>query len=141
MADANNYLKNEILDHICNVGAWTAPTTLYLALLSSSSAASDDTTTNAAKEVKVGTFPVDGYQRQAITFGSAASGGTISNTVAVTFGPATADWDEVTDFWIVDSATYQAGNILYQGTLASPKTVLNTGSLVFAIGEIDLTAA
>ena len=132
----NDYLRNELMDHINNL-SWTPPVTLYMALLKSASASSDTPVANAAKEVQLSA--VDGYARQAITFGNVAVGGLIDNTVAVTFGPASADWPEAVDAWILDTATFASGNILWQGVLLAPKTVEDLGSMVFPIGDLDLS--
>lgn len=136
MANASNYLMDEVLDHTTDVGAWTAPTALYVALLKSPAAASDDTTTNAAKEIETPT--VNGYDRETITLG-ASSGGVSASTNTITFGPSTTGWSAATHYWITDALT--GGNILFQGALTASKTVAAAGSLVFAIGEITVTVA
>ncbi len=139
MGDLNDYLKDELNDHITDSsgGVWVAPGTLYLCLLKTASASSDTPAANPTKEVQ--TSATLGYARQPITFGTVSSGGVISNTVAVTFGAATANWDEAIHFWITDTASFATGKILYQRALVAPKTVENLDSLTFAIGEIDLT--
>ncbi len=137
MADASDFLKDEILDHIAGGSAYTAPGTLYMALLKEASTDSDTPAANPTKEVQ--TSATKGYARQPITFGDASSSGLISNTAAFTFGAATDDWSEATHFWITDTSSFATGNILFHGALTSAKTVENLDSLVFAIGEFDLT--
>lgn len=136
MTNASNYTANAVLDHITNNGAMTQPTTLYLALLKTASAASDDTTTNAAKEVE--TPGSNGYNRQAVALGAAASQQAVS-TNAQTFGPSTSGWSEVGWAWVVDATT--GGNILAQGALTAKKTVGASDSLTFAIGEVTFSLA
>lgn len=137
--DATNYLINEILDHITDIGAWTAPSTLYLALLKSASAASDDTTVNAGKEIlSPGT---DNYNRQVVTF-AAETGQMTITTDAQTFGPATGtNWPEATHCWIVDNLAINTGNILFHGALTASKIVIVSASLIFAIGEVEISAS
>ena len=72
MAAISNYLENELLDHVLKNAAFTSPSTVYLALYTS-----NPTDADSGTEVDV--------DRQAITFGSVASGGTISNTADITF--------------------------------------------------------
>ena len=140
MANASNYLMDEVLDHTTDVGAWTAPTALYVALLKSAAAASDTPAANPTKEIiNQATAPgTNGYDREVITLG-ASSGGVSASTNTITFGPSTTGWSEATHYWICDAVT--GGNILFQGALTASKTVAAAGSLVFAIGEITVTVA
>ena len=135
--DASNYLIKKILDHTTDTTAWTAPSTLYLALLKSASAASDTPAANAAKEILTPTN--DGYDREIVTF-AAESGQMSITTDAQTFGPATGtNWPEATHCWITDALT--GGNILFHGALTASKIVIVTASLVFAIGEVEISAS
>lgn len=135
MANANNYLKAAFLDHLIGAATWSDPGTLYIALLKTAPAATDLTSTNSAKEVEA---PASlGYARQAVTM--TRSSYTAANSVAVTFGPATGDWNEAVGYWIVDATT--GGNILGQGSLTTAKTVENTDSATFAIGEFTIDFA
>lgn len=136
MASSSNYLEDEILDHATDIGSWTAPTALYLALLKSASAASDTPASNAAKEIE--TPGSNGYDRETLTMG-ASSGGVSASTNQITHGPSTTGWSEATHFWITDATT--GGNILWQGALTASKTVGASGSLIFEIGEITVTVA
>ena len=78
------------------------------------------------------------YARQAITFG-AASGGSMTNSSAVTFPQATADWGTVTGFAIVDSATYGGGNQIAYGDITPNQSIPSGVTASFAISAITCT--
>jgi hypothetical protein len=117
-----NFLETEILDHVFGGASYTAPATIYVALFTS---APDDT--GAGTEVS-GT----GYVRQGAAF--TVSGNNASNTSAVEFPTAGADWGTVTHGAVYDAET--GGNMLGYGTLAVSK-VVGTGD-IFRIGSNDL---
>ena len=121
----SNYLETEILDHVFGGSAYTAPSTLYLSL----HAANPDEDGSGA-EVSGG-----GYARQTVAF--TTSGNTTSNTAAVEYPTATANFGTVTHVGVYDAAT--AGNLLCYAALTSSKTI-ETGD-VFRVpaGDLDIT--
>jgi hypothetical protein len=121
----SNYLETEILDHVFGGAAYTAPSTLYLSLHT----ANPDEDGSGA-EVSGG-----GYARQTVAF--TTSGNTTSNTAAVEYPTATADFGTVTHVGVYDAAT--AGNLLCYAALTSSKTI-ETGD-VFRVpaGDLDIT--
>lgn len=106
----SDYLENKLLDHTLKNTAYTSPTTVYAALFTTI-----PTDASPGTEVSGGS-----YARQAITFGS-ASGGSSSNSVAVTFPAATGAWGAIVAFAIFDAST--VGNMLYWGELLGPRKV------------------
>lgn len=62
---------------------------------------------------------------------------TTSNTNAVSFPTATANWGTVTHFGIFDASI--VGNLLYWADLTTPKAVNNGDTASFAAGAIDVT--
>lgn len=128
MSALSNYAENELLDHLLGTGAFTSPSTVYLALFTS-----DPTDAGSGTEVSG-----SGYARQACAFG-AASGGTASNTAEETFTASGGNFGTITHVGIFDAAT--SGNLLLHGALATSRTVNDGESLVFAIGSIDVTLA
>lgn len=126
MAALSNYAENKVLDHLTGRAAWTAPTNTYLALFTT-----DPTDADSGTEATGGS-----YARQAVTFG-AASGGTISNSAAVTFTSMPAG--TFTHFGLYDADT--AGNLLVHGSLTAFKTTGAGDTIEFAIGDLDITAA
>lgn len=127
-----NYLANAVLDFWLrgNPNNLTPPGTVYVGLFS---AVSDPDTPSVTE------LTGSGYARQAATFGATTAGNGTSrrttNSAAVTFGPATGtDWPQAIAFGVFDALT--AGNMLYEGTLAVPKTVQVDDSASFAIDTL-----
>jgi hypothetical protein len=151
MSDAaSNYLENKLLDHTLRYA--TAPyagvNTVYCALFSGVAATvgtaleSGTSTTSGAGNWGFYEISNGSYARQAITFGSAASSGAISNTVTVTFPVATSDYTNtaasgstVTCLAIMDAST--GGNVLFYGALSVPKQVSSGDQ--FTISSSNLT--
>ncbi|MCP4790719.1 MAG: hypothetical protein GY881_10850 [Gammaproteobacteria bacterium] len=127
MSQATNYLENKIAEHVFGGSAYTAPSTLYVALFTS--APSD---TGSGTEVSGGS-----YTRMAMAF--TVSSDTASNTSNVEFPKATASWGTVTHFAIYDASS--SGNMLCYGTLTASKAVASGDTLRFNAGELDITVA
>jgi len=121
----SNYLETKILDHVFGGTAYTAPSTLYVALFTADPGDGDSGT-----EVSGG-----GYTRQTVTF--TTSGATTSNDSAVEYATATANYGTVSHIGIYDASS--AGNLLAHASLTSAKTI-ETGD-VFRIpaGDLDIT--
>lgn len=121
----SNYLETKVLDHVFGGTAYTAPSTLYVALFTSDPGDGDSGT-----EVSGG-----GYTRQTVTF--TTSGATTSNDSAVEYATATANYGTVSHIGIYDASS--AGNLLAHASLTSSKTI-ETGD-VFRIpaGDLDIT--
>ena len=123
----SNYLETELLDHVFTNSAYTAPSTLYLALFTSNPA--DDA---SGTEVSAsGTA----YARQTVTF--TVSGNTATTSAAVEFPTATASFGTVTHVAVYDAST--AGNLIAYAALTSSKAI-DTGD-VFRVpaGDLDIT--
>lgn len=123
----SNYLETEILDHVFGGAAYTAPATLYLALHT----ANPDEDGSGAEVSTTGTA----YARQTVAF--TTTGNTTSNTAAVEFPTATANFGTVTHVGVWDAST--AGNLLAYAALTSSKTI-ETGD-VFRVpaGDLDIS--
>lgn len=108
MSAMSDYLELKILDLVFNATAYTAPTSLTLALFKTSPA--DD---NTGTEVQAGDDA--NYVRQTITFGAAAAG-QVANDAAVSF-PAAAGGANytVSHIGIYD----QLNNLLWHGPLGT----------------------
>ena len=139
----NDYLEDALLDHIFGNGAFSVPGALYIALLGQGSHDTDDTSTNEAKELINGSaanWTAAGYAREVIACDTVTPGtGTTSNNAQLTFGPALTDWPLAVGAWLLDSATWNAGNILFHGALATSKDAGVDDTIIFATGEIDIT--
>ena len=121
----SDYLETKVLDHVFAGTAYTAPSTLYVALFT---AAPSDS--GGGTEVSGGA-----YARQTIAF--TTSGETTSNNAAIEFPTATANYGTVTHVGVYDASS--AGNLMAWAALTSSKTI-ETGD-VFRIpsGDLDIT--
>lgn len=121
----SNYLETKVLDHVFGGTAYTAPTTLYLALFTSNP--DED---GSGTEVSGGA-----YARQTVAFN--ISGNTASNTAAIEYATATASYGTVSHVGIYDALT--SGNLIAYAALTSSKTI-DTGD-VFRVptGDLDIT--
>ena len=132
MSQMTDYLEQRICNHVLGKSAYAMPT-VFLALFT----ANPGETGSQASEVTGG-----GYARQPLTAAMGTAGattGTATNSQALTFGPATADWGTVTHMAIMDAAT--AGNMLMYAPVAQSK-VMNTGdSTQIAVGALSTVFA
>jgi len=157
---ASNHLENELLDHVLGGGgarAYTAPSTVYVALFADSSpaavsAALESGTNDTSSSSNWGYYEITtvgtAYGRQSVTFGNAGAvtDGTISTDQSVSFNVATADYDTaggtgnvVTHIAIMDAAT--AGNVLFYGALTTSKTVSSGDQFTVSQGNLSVSLA
>jgi hypothetical protein len=128
MAEMSNYLENALINGTLRGTTYTAPTTTYLALYTS-----DPTDADTGTEVTGGS-----YARQAITFG-APSNGASTNSAAIEFPQATADWGIIAYVGIRDALT--SGNLLYHTPLDTSKTISNGDIFKITSGNLSVTLA
>lgn len=123
----SNYLETELLDHVFTNSAYTAPSTLYLALHT----ANPDEDGSGTEVSTSGTA----YAREAVTF--SVSGNTATTSAAVEYATATANFGTVTHVGVWDAST--AGNLIAYAALTTSKTI-ETGD-VFRVpaGDLDIT--
>ena len=130
MAGFSDYLEDKVLDHVFGGNAYTAPSTLYVALYTS--APSD---TGGGTEVSGG-----GYVRQTATFTvSGTNPTTASNTGAIEYPTATANYGTVTSVGIFDALS--GGNLLAYANLTASKVVSTGDVFRFNAGDLDVTLA
>lgn len=130
MAD---YLELKALDHFLGGPDYTRPTTVWVALF-----------TATPNDAGGGTEVTGGsYARASVTNNStnwpAATGTTAvkANGTAVTFPLATVAWGTVGWIGIFDAAS--AGNLLFWGSILTPRAVAIGDTPSFAIGTITIT--
>lgn len=128
MAEMSNYLENALINGTLRGSTYTAPTTTYLALYTN-----DPTDADTGTEITGGS-----YVRQAITF-SSPSGGATSNSSAIEFPQATADWGTITYVGIRDAVT--SGNLLYHSALDTSKTIANGDIFKITATNLSVTLA
>ena len=128
MAEMSNYLENALINGTLRGTTYTAPTTTYLALYTN-----DPTDADTGTEITGGS-----YVRQAITF-SSPSGGATSNSSAIEFPQATADWGTITHVGIRDAVT--SGNLLYHSALDTSKAIANGDIFKITSTNLSVTLA
>jgi hypothetical protein len=118
---------NAILNALCRNTAWTQPAAVWVKLHVGDPGAAATTT------------PAGNTTRVQATFGSAASGGAISNTVAVGWtNVSTAE--DYTHFSAWDAST--AGDFLFSGTItANAVAVGDNFSIPIGDCDVSLTTA
>ena len=130
MSGFSDYLEDKVLEHVFGGNAFTAPSTLYVALYTV--APSD---TGGGTEVSGGA-----YARQTATFTvSGTNPTTASNTAAIEYPSATADYGTVVAVGVLDASS--GGNLLAYSTLDSSKVVSSGDVFRFNAGDLDITLA
>jgi len=130
MGSFADFWEQEILDHVFNKGAYTAPT-IYVGL--STADPGDD-------EAGLAEPSGNGYARVTTAAGdwnAATAAGLIDNLNALTFPEASGSWGTVTHFALFDAATL--GNMLAHGTLGTPQAIVSGNTPSFAAGELDVS--
>lgn len=132
MANVSAYAEKAMLDWVLGGATPTRPAAwaVGLSLGVPSSVSGSEITTGS------------GYARATVGFGAAASpGGSATNTVAMTFGPFSGA-ASITGIQIWDTLlSLNSGNMLWYGTLTTPRTVGVGDSLVIASGALTVSLA
>jgi hypothetical protein len=127
MAGFTDYLEDALLKHVFTNTAYTSPTTVYAALFTV--APSD---TGGGTEVSGGA-----YARQSMAFSVSGTDTLATNSAAVEYPTATADYGTVVAVGIFDAAT--SGNLLAYADLTTSKTVSSGDVFRFNAGDVDIT--
>lgn len=121
----NATVANALLNALCRATNYTAPTTVWAKLHTGDPGAAG--TSNAATETT----------RKQLTFGSAAAGGAISNTVAASWSGVAAT-EDYTHASVWDASS--GGNFLFSGTITAA-AVQAGDDFTLPIGDIDASFA
>lgn len=143
MAALSDYLENKVIDWLMRGQTFTPPATVYVGL----DTTADNDADSAKVEVSGGAYARvavasslanwAGTQSSGSTVASSGSSGTTSNNGTITFPAPTANWGSIVGFAVYDAAT--GGNLLWYGTLGTPKTVNNGDPAPsFAAGQLSL---
>ena len=124
MSFSNTY-ETIVLQWTFTNGAVTRPTAWYIGLFTAAPGEAGGGT-----EVSGG-----GYVRKAVTF--SVSGNLATNSAAVEFDVATADWGTITDIAVFDAST--GGNQIAYATLTTSKTIATGDVLRVPAGDLDIT--
>ncbi len=128
MSAKSNYLELKVLDHFLGTASTSAPSNVYLSLH----------TANPDEDGSGTEVSGSGYSRNVVTFASASSGSTASNSVEE-FTASGGAFGTVTHFGIWDASS--RGNLLYYGALTASKTIADGDTLRFASGAITISEA
>lgn len=126
MMNKTNYLRQAIANHALRGVAWTPPTEWFIALFNVT-----PTAAGGGTEVATGS-----YTRKEVTFAVPTDGAT-SNTLAINFATPTLDWGDVPGVALFDAET--SGNMLYFGTLGTPKTIYAGDDVYFPSGYFAIS--
>jgi hypothetical protein len=145
MSEMSDYLEDELIKHLFRTGSFTKPTVLAFALLTT--AADDDDTGVFTASTGVEVTAAGAYARidrpplDANWSATAAGDGQTDNVAAITYTQATASWGTVTAMAITDSATHNAGNMLFHSTVTTGRAIDSGDTAEFAAGQITVTLA
>ncbi len=125
----SNTFENRVATWLFTADAVTRPTSWYLAAF----------TTDPAEDASGTEVSTSGtaYARQSAAF--TVTGDTASNSAAVEFPTATANWGTVTHIAIFDAVS--GGNMIAYGTLAASKLIETGDVLRVDAGALDVTVA
>lgn len=128
----SQYAEQAILNLLLGGAAYSAPSTVYVAL-------STGLATAAVVEPSGGAYARVAVTNNSTNFPAATGGSPASkaNGTAITFPTATGSWGTVQSVAIYDAAT--AGNLLFQGNLATSQLVNSGGTLSFATSALSAT--
>lgn len=130
MSAMSDYLELKFLDHFLGTASTTSPGTVYLSLHTA-----DPTDDGSGAEVSTSG---SAYVRKVIAF-SAASGGSATNSGAVTFDTATSAWGTISHIGVWDASS--SGNLLFHGALDASKTIASGDVFKVNASGITMTAA
>lgn len=137
-AAMSDYLENKLIDHVFRGTAYTAPANIYVALYTSScsdSAGGTEVSGGSYARVAVATGGSTWANTQASGTGvSSGTGGTTSNSSAVTYTTPSAGWGVVTHVGLLDAST--SGNLLVCSALSASKTINSGDSVSFPGGSL-----
>lgn len=133
----SDYLEKAILDHLLGGTTLAKPATVYVAL--STAVYSDAATGASMAEVTGGAYARVAVTNNATNWPNATgtSPAQKQNGTAITFPTATASWNTVNSFYVVDAAS--GGNVLYGGDLTTPKAIASGDTATFAAASITIT--
>lgn len=148
MAEMSDYLEDELIKHLFRTGSFTKPTVMAVALLTDATVPDDNDTgvfsTSTGTEVSnSGTAyaRIDRPPLDANWTATAGGDGQTDNAAAITFATATATFGTVAYTALVDSATYNTGNMLFWSAVGTSKAINTDDTAEFAAGAITVTLA
>lgn len=144
MSAMSDYLENKLVDLLFRAQALSAPSTLYIGLLTaapSDSGGGTEVSGNSYARVAVTSSLANwaGTQSAGSTTASSGTGGQTSNNASITFPTPSGNWGTVSHFGIYDASS--SGNLLFHGALAVAKTINQGDTVSFPAGSLTVTFA
>lgn len=123
----SDYAENKILAHSVGKAAWSAISSVYIALYTTA----PNENTNGTEVPSTINGAVTSYSRYTTSAASWSdpSNGEIKNAQQFVFGPASVTWGDIEGIAVLDAAS--GGNIIWYGTFTSPRTVVAGEKLIF----------
>ena len=128
MSEMSNYLENGLLNAVLRSTSYSSPATVYVGLYTDNPGEG-----NTGTEVSGGS-----YARKSATF-NAPSDGVCTNSAAVEFDQATANWGTVSHVALLDAIT--SGNLLFYTDITTSKTIETGDIFKIAAGSLSVTLA
>jgi hypothetical protein len=143
----SNYLENKLVKHIFTGVPYTAPTTIYAALIKNTTV--NDTIFVSGAYTYTEPSSSAGYSRQSVAWAISPAGyddGYVSNTgsggvngASILFGPSTIGnaWGTIYGLALFDSGTYGSGECLYWIALGSGAiTPAETTAVIIPVNKL-----
>jgi len=128
-------LEQALLNHVFRGSSFTAPTSVYLALMTTAPAEDDTGTWTTGVEVSGGS-----YSRLEVTCNTsnwALSGNTLTSDADFDFGTASADWGNIKGVAVCSASS--AGSFYAYGAFSQARDVYNGDQFKIASGNLTVT--
>lgn len=139
----SNYLSKKVLDHVLGNAAYTAPTTVYVGLWKSTATLADDSSGTLTGEPSGGAYARVSVTNNATNWPNSTGSTTAlkQNGNSIAWATATTNWtgtgETISQFALLDAAS--SGNILFWGTLTTPKAIGSGDTASFSAGALSIT--
>lgn len=151
MSEMSDFLEDLVVEHLFRTATFAKPTVIAIALLTTNAVDADDGQFTTGTGVEVPNS--NAYARasdgdaQSNTMDpldanwSATGGGDgqTDNVAAITFPQASGSWGTVAAMAFVNSATFDAGDMLFYSAVDTSRAIDNGDTAEFAIGAITIT--
>ena len=136
MSAMSHYLESGLIGHLFKEITFTAPTGIYIGLVSSYNSGSLESG-SFAQELSGGSYSRVSGGPGTDYWAAPATSGQTHNFQDLTFPTATSDWGYVSGVFIADAGGSEA-NILLYGQLTTAKNVDTGDTFSFASGDLDI---
>jgi len=138
MANASDYLEQQIYNHIFRNDTFAKPTNISIGL--TNDVPQDDGTYSEVSVASSAYARIAGASGDSYWTAHSASGPG-DNVANIEFPTATANWGVVSGVIICDDIAASGGNLLLHGELTSPKNVESGDTFRFSAGDLDIQIA